>query len=75
MTIHPSFSAHLAILALCTATATICPAQTIRASDTASVDLNARLAQAQADPKLAEVLYNTGAKVATFCANCHWCGW
>ena len=48
-----------------------CPAQTVRASDTASVDLNARLAQAQSDPILAQTLLATGAKVATFCANCH----
>ncbi|MDR3367760.1 c-type cytochrome [Rhodoferax sp.] len=71
MTIHPSFSARLAILTLCAATAMGCSAQTVKASDSASVDLDARLAQAQADPKLAQTLFATGAKVATFCANCH----
>jgi cytochrome c553 len=71
MTIYPSFSALLTTLALCAATAMTCQAQTVKASDTVAVDLDARLAQAQADPKLAQTLFNTGAKLATFCANCH----
>lgn len=37
----------------------------------APTDLDARLAQAKADPKLAEPLLKTGRKVAAFCANCH----
>ncbi len=36
-----------------------------------ATDLNARLAQAQADPKLADTLMKGGRKVAAFCANCH----
>lgn len=37
----------------------------------ASVDLNARLLQAQADPKLEQTLFTIGRKVAAVCANCH----
>jgi cytochrome c553 len=36
-----------------------------------AVDLNERLAEAQANPKLADTLFKTGRRVATFCANCH----
>ena len=36
-----------------------------------TTDLDARLALAKADPKLAEPLLKTGRKVAAFCANCH----
>lgn len=46
-------------------------AQSARAKATAGVDLEARLKQAQQDPKLAESLYKTGSKVAAVCANCH----
>jgi cytochrome c553 len=37
----------------------------------ASADLDARLAEAQRDPKLADSLFRTGRKVAAVCANCH----
>jgi cbb3-type cytochrome c oxidase subunit III len=37
----------------------------------ADVDLNARLKEAEANPRLLEAAYKTGAKVAVFCANCH----
>jgi len=46
-------------------------AQSAKARATASVDLNARLEAAHADPKLAETLFKTGQKVAAVCANCH----
>ena len=46
-------------------------AQPAKARATAAVDLNARLDEAQADPKLAEMLFKTGRKVAAVCANCH----
>ncbi|MBB1073907.1 c-type cytochrome [Rhodoferax sp. 4810] len=46
-------------------------AQPATARSTPHVDLQARLLQAKDDPKLAEKLLATGAKVATFCANCH----
>lgn len=35
------------------------------------VDLNARLKEAEANPRLLETALKTGAKVASFCANCH----
>lgn len=41
------------------------------AGQTPGVTLDARLARAQADPRLAEPLLKTGRKVAAFCANCH----
>jgi cytochrome c553 len=37
----------------------------------ADVDLNARLKEAEANPRLMEAALKTGAKVASFCANCH----
>ena len=46
-------------------------AQPAKARATASVDLNARLQQAQADPQLAQTLLATGRKVAAVCAHCH----
>jgi cytochrome c553 len=45
-------------------------AQTDRAHS-AAADLDARLAEAQRDPKLADSLFKTGRKVAAVCANCH----
>jgi cbb3-type cytochrome c oxidase subunit III len=35
------------------------------------VDLNARLKEVEANPRLLEASNKTGAKVASFCANCH----
>jgi cbb3-type cytochrome c oxidase subunit III len=35
------------------------------------VDLNARLKEVEASPRLLEAAHKTGAKVASFCANCH----
>lgn len=35
------------------------------------VDLNARLKEVEASPRLLEAANKTGAKVAAFCANCH----
>lgn len=46
-------------------------AQTARARASAGVDLDARLAQAQADPALEQALLKTGRKVAAVCAHCH----
>lgn len=37
----------------------------------ADVDLNARLKEAEANPRLLEAALKAGAKVASFCANCH----
>lgn len=37
----------------------------------ADVDLNARLKEAEANPRVMEAALKTGAKVASFCANCH----
>lgn len=45
-------------------------AQNVKVS-LAPTTLDARLAQATADPKLAEHLLKTGRKVAAVCANCH----
>jgi cytochrome c553 len=49
-------------------------AQSARAKATAGVDLEARLKQAQQDPKLSESLHKIGSKVAAVCANCHGMG-
>ena len=46
-------------------------AQPAKARATTAIDLNARLVEAQADPKLTDSLYKTGRKVAAVCANCH----
>lgn len=46
-------------------------AQPARARATIVTDLNARLSEAQNDPKLLESLNKTGRKVAAVCANCH----
>lgn len=46
-------------------------AQPARARATAGVDLDARLAEAQANPSLAQALRNNGRKVSAICANCH----
>ena len=46
-------------------------AQSAQAKASAHVDLSARLAEAQGDAKLKETLLKGGAKVATFCGNCH----
>jgi cytochrome c553 len=46
-------------------------AQPARARATAGVDLQARLKEAQRDPKLSETLFKTGRKVAAVCDNCH----
>jgi cytochrome c553 len=46
-------------------------AQTTRAQHSADVDLNARLKETEATPRLLEAAYKTGAKVASFCGNCH----
>lgn len=35
------------------------------------VDIDTRLQQAMADPKLADELYKVGRKVSAVCANCH----
>lgn len=37
----------------------------------ADVDLNARLKEAEANPRLLDAANKTGGKVASFCANCH----
>jgi cytochrome c553 len=49
-------------------------AQSARAKSTAGVDLQARLKDAQKDPKLADSLHKLGAKVAAVCDNCHGAG-
>lgn len=41
------------------------------AKPTTAMELNSRLAEAQADPKLAGDLFKIGRKVAAVCANCH----
>ena len=46
-------------------------AQTTRAQNSADVDLNLRLKETEANPRLLEAAHKTGAKVASFCANCH----
>ena len=46
-------------------------AQSAQARATASVDLPARLAEAQANPQLEQTLFQLGRKVAAVCANCH----
>lgn len=46
-------------------------AQSSKTRASASVDLSARLLEAQADPKLEQALFTTGRKVAAVCANCH----
>lgn len=46
-------------------------AQSAKARATASVDLSARLAQAQSDPQLQQTLFQLGRKVAAVCAHCH----
>ncbi len=46
-------------------------AQTAQARATANADLQARFAQAQADPELAQRLLGRGRKAAAVCANCH----
>ena len=46
-------------------------AQTTRAQNSADVDLNLRLKETEANPRLLEAAYKTGAKVASFCGNCH----
>lgn len=46
-------------------------AQTTRAQHSADVDLNARLKETEGTPRLLEAAHKTGAKVASFCANCH----
>jgi cytochrome c553 len=50
--------------------ATLAGAQPERAP-AARGDAAARLAEAQADPRLAETMLRNGRKVAGFCANCH----
>jgi cytochrome c553 len=60
-----------AVLALtCALAAPPAPAQAQRPR-AAPADTTARLAEAQADPQLAEALLQRGRKVAGFCANCH----
>ena len=46
-------------------------AQSAQARATASVDLAARLAQAQSNPQLEQTLFERGRKVAAVCAHCH----
>jgi cytochrome c553 len=46
-------------------------AQSTRAQNSADVDLSARLKETEASPRLLEAAHKTGAKVASFCANCH----
>ena len=46
-------------------------AQSAQVRATASVDLSARLTQAQSDPQLGQALFQKGRKVAAVCANCH----
>ena len=46
-------------------------AQTPRAQHSADVDLNARLKETEANPRLLEAAHKAGAKVASFCGNCH----
>lgn len=64
-------SVALAVALLAALTIQPAAAQPAKARATASVDLNARLNEVQADPKLAETLFKTGRKVAAVCANCH----
>ncbi|ODS68485.1 MAG: cytochrome C [Acidovorax sp. SCN 68-22] len=58
-----------AALAVCAAPDAL--AQTARARASAAADLDARFAQAQADPALAQQLLASGRKAAAVCANCH----
>ena len=46
-------------------------AQWAQARATASVDLAARLTEAQSNPQLEQTLFQQGRKVAAVCANCH----
>lgn len=46
-------------------------AQSSKTRASGSVDLSARLLEAQADPKLEQTLFTIGRKVAAVCANCH----
>jgi cytochrome c553 len=46
-------------------------AQASRVQNSVDVDLNARLKETEAIPRLLEAAYKTGAKVASFCGNCH----
>ena len=46
-------------------------AQSAQARATASVDLSARLTEAQSNPQLEQTLFQRGRKVAAVCANCH----
>ena len=71
MNIPQRFLACTATLTLGLITAASAVAQPATARSTAGVDLQTRLLQAKDDPKLAEKLLATGARVATFCANCH----
>lgn len=59
------------LLVLLLATLQTVPAHAQSAKASANVDLSARLAEAQGDAKLRETLTKNGAKVASFCANCH----
>jgi cytochrome c553 len=64
---HPLASAACALVLMFCGTG----AQAQPAPGSAGTELDTRLAQAQADPKLADPLLKTGRKVAAFCANCH----
>lgn len=56
---------------LCLALLSNAWAQTPRAQNSADVDLTARLKETETTPRLLEAAYKTGAKVASFCGNCH----
>lgn len=45
--------------------------QAAKAPAPVDANLNARLKEVEANPRLLEAAYKTGAKVASFCANCH----
>ena len=66
---HLPLARFACIWALCMA-ATLAGAQGERAAPP-KADAAARLAEAQADPKLADSLLRSGRKLASFCANCH----
>ena len=58
-------------ICVCMCLSSVTWAQTTRAQSSADVDLNARLKETEANPRLLEAAHKTGAKVASFCANCH----
>lgn len=69
MTIKGIFSAVLVVAAL-THLPGVALAQSGKAH-AADVDLNVRLSEVEGNPRQLEAAIKTGAKVASFCANCH----